>query len=51
MNLVSAISNLWDKGFIEIGSFDRKILSQWMAFIAIPQHDSSQVGMVLKGDP
>src|SRR5512136_2680264 len=51
MNRVSAISNLWDKGFIEIGSFDRKILSQGMALIAIPQHDSSQIGMVFKGDP
>jgi hypothetical protein len=48
---ISAMSNLGNKGFIEIRSFDRKVLSQGVTFIAIPKQNSPQVGMVLKGDP
>jgi hypothetical protein len=49
-NLVSAISNLGNKGFIKIRSFDRKILSQGMAFVTIPEENPPQIRMMIKGD-
>src|SRR4030042_6991854 len=51
INRVSAISNLGDKWFVKIRSFDRKILSQGMAFITIPEENPPQVGMVNKMNP
>jgi hypothetical protein len=51
INRVSAISNLGNKGFVKIRSFDRKILSQGMTFITIPEENPPQIRMVIKRDP
>src|SRR4030067_1409000 len=51
INRVSAISDLGGKGFVKVRSFNRVIFSQGVAFVTIPEENSSQVRMVLKGDP
>src|SRR4030042_3923114 len=51
INRVSAMSNLGNKGFIEVRSLNGIIFSQGMAFKTIPQHNPSQVRMVFKGNP
>jgi hypothetical protein len=50
INRFSAISNLWNEGFIEIRSFDREIFSQGMPLKTIPEQNPSQVRVILKGN-